>query len=178
MIRHAVKALVVGPIVALGACANMDEPTPAAMSVQVALSERNYCTVGRSPRLTLQGVPRGTTQFRVRSVNADVIFPTAWESSAPARGNEIQEGALADYRGPCPGTNQYYRYRYTVRAQAQDGSILAQGETTVVVPPLQALLNARDRGLPLPTAAPTPRGINPARQVQLGDPADPAFYDD
>jgi hypothetical protein len=177
MIRNRAKVVIGGFGLLLGACVNIDPP-PASMTVQIALSERSYCTIGRSPRMTLQGVPRGTTRFRVRAVNSDVILPSAWESSAPAIGNEIQEGALAEYRGPCPGANQYYRYRYTVSAQTQDGSVLDQAETTIVVPPLSALLQARERGLPVPTAPPAPRGIYPIRPAQLGDPSDPVFHDD
>jgi hypothetical protein len=177
MNRRCVKILLAGLAAFLGACA-ADETPPSTMTVQIALTERNYCSIGRSPRMTLQRVPANAARLRVRAVNADVLIADPWEGIVAAVGSEIPEGALAEYRGPCPGSIRYDRYRYTVTAETGDGSALARAETLIVFPPLPALLQARQRGLPAPTAPPLSRGPYPTRQLLLGDPSDPVFYDD
>ena len=90
-----------------------------------------------SPALTIAGIPSDTKSLSFTMVDLDFTsFNHGGGNLAHDGGATIvvPEGALKDYRGPCPGTvfNSFgHDYAFTVRALAADGKTeLARGRKT------------------------------------------------
>lgn len=85
-----------------------------------------------SPAITVSGIPEGTASLAVTMVDLDVSGYNHGGGSAAHAGGAtatIAEGALKNYRGPCPPNfNGFgHDYEFTVRALAADGkTVLAQ----------------------------------------------------
>ena len=83
------------------------------------------CSV-TSPAITVSGIPTGTARLAVTMVDLDVpSYDHGGGSVAHAGGATatIAEGALKDFRGPCPPNfnGAGHNYEITVRALAADG---------------------------------------------------------
>lgn len=85
-----------------------------------------------SPALALSGIPEGAATLAVTLVDLDVPSYDHGGGSVPHAGGAtaaIAEGALKNYRGPCPPnfSGAGHDYEFTVRALAADGkTVLAQ----------------------------------------------------
>jgi len=153
MLRRVIMTLALPGV--LAACA-AEAPAPAApaMSVNVAFGQRNYCGMGVSPAISIVNPPPGTARYKVRMVNTEVLFPSAFEATVESAGATIGEGALANYPGPCPGEYQRPRYRFTVSALDGGGRTLASAENTQLVVPLQLLVQRNREGVQQPAVNP------------------------
>ncbi len=86
-----------------------------------------------SPALALTGIPEGATTLAVTLVDLNVPAYDHGGGSVPHAGGAtaaIAEGALKNYRGPCPPNfaSSGHDYEFRVRALAADGkTVLAQG---------------------------------------------------
>ncbi len=140
---HPRVIMALAAVAALSACA-AEPPAPQSMAVAVSFGMRNYCGLGTSPAIAVTNPPAGTARYRVRMVNTEVVFPTAYETTVDSPGTSIPEGAMANYSGPCPGEFQRPRYRFTVTAVDGGGRALASADYVQLVVPL-ALLVQRSR---------------------------------
>ena len=135
---------------ALAACTPVrpGPPGAAAMGVRSYLGAQHLCSLGVSPPLEFDGVPAGTARYRLRFVNVGVLVapPRDFEIAAAADG--IAEGALAGWRGPCPGEFQTFTYRVEAVALDANGSALAYGQTSVNAVSTTRLTNAAPSELP------------------------------
>lgn len=89
-----------------------------------------------SPALSIAGVPADAKSIQVTMVDLDYRSFDHGGGTVPATGQttvSVTEGALKDYRGPCPQNfaNFGHDYEFTVRALAADGQTeLARGSKT------------------------------------------------
>ncbi len=191
---HSRVIMTLAAAAALSACA-APPPGPQSMAVAVAFGMRNYCGLGTSPAIAVTDPPAGTARYRVRMVNMEVMFPSAYETTVDSSGAAIPEGAMADYPGPCPGEFQRPRYRFTVTAIDGAGRALASADYVQLVVPLTLLVQRNREGVeqapvnPLSAASRQRRGgpnpvieINPvdtvtnvARPRLYRNPTDDAF---
>lgn len=79
-----------------------------------------------SPAFALDGVPEGTKHIELSMVDMDAPnYDHGGGSVSHAGGTtaSVAEGALKNYRGPCPPnfTSFGHDYRFTARALAEDG---------------------------------------------------------
>lgn len=103
-----------------------------ALSLDWQWKKSHQCS-GTSPALAVGGLPEGTRSISVTMVDLDVpSYDHGGGSVAHAGGASasIAEGALKNYRGPCPPNFSSFGhdYEFSVRALAEDGkTVLAQG---------------------------------------------------
>jgi hypothetical protein len=99
--------------------------------VRSFLDIRHLCYLGVSPPIELDGAPYAAAVYRIRLVNEGVLYAPPADFEIKAEGSAIGEGALAGYRGPCPGEAQSFTYRIDVLALDRSGRPLAFGQTKV-----------------------------------------------
>lgn len=89
-----------------------------------------------SPAITVASIPEGTKMLRVKLVDHDMTsFDHGGGELAHSGGDTvtIPEGALKNYRGPCPPNFSSFGhdYEFSVRAFGEDNSTeLAKGQKT------------------------------------------------
>jgi hypothetical protein len=138
--RLAICAALLG----LAACQG---PVPAGtlprLAVKTAFTADNLCSQGLSPAIELDRVPDGTARYRVRFQNVGVLFSAPQDHELEAGSARLPEGAIADYRGVCPGERQRFEIRTEILALDAAGRMLAYGvasqtvtsTTTMLKPP-------------------------------------------
>ena len=106
-----------------------------ALTVDLEWKVSHKCSA-ESPALTISGVPADTAQLKVRMTDIDKPAydhgggEVAHDGAATAT---LAEGALKNYKGPCPPNfyNFGHDYQFSVEAIAADGSsVLARGNRT------------------------------------------------
>lgn len=88
--------------------------------------KRSHQCSTTSPALSVSGIPAGTASLAVTMTDLDVPSYDHGGGSVPHAGGAsamIAEGALKNYRGPCPPnfTGFGHDYQFMVRALAADG---------------------------------------------------------
>ena len=89
-----------------------------------------------SPALVVSGIPNGTKSLQITMVDHDARHYDHGGGTIEHSGGSsmiIPEGALKNYKGPCPPNFSSFghEYEFTVKAIAADGqSELARGRTT------------------------------------------------
>lgn len=102
------------------------------LSVDWEWKRAHQCSI-TSPALSVTGVPDGTKTLAVTMVDLDFTSYDHGGGSVPHAGGAaaaIDEGALKNYRGPCPPNFSGFGhdYEFSVRAMAADGkTVLAKG---------------------------------------------------
>lgn len=148
------RPLLLAALLALASCAPPAPVMPELprLTVAAGFGPKNLCGLGVSPAIAITGAPNGTTRYRVRMSNLDVLWQTAWQDTLPAGEGGVTEGASVSYPPPCLGTFQQYRYRFEVLALDSGERPLAYGQTTALAVPLDRLVRQQ------PTPAPSNTG--------------------
>lgn len=107
------------------ACSESTSTLPE-MGVSFQFEEKHRCST-ISPAITLSNVPAESNSFQVKLTDLDVRSYNHGGGTANIQGNVIPEGALNNYKGPCP-PNGTHTYRFSVKAISVDGKPLASGQ--------------------------------------------------
>ena len=92
----------------------------------------NLCRSGVSPRIFLKGVPEGTVKLRVRVKDLHVPDYNHGGGTIKYYGSgEIAQGALLNYRGPCPPIGRPHRYVIYITALNSSGKTIGTGKKIV-----------------------------------------------
>jgi hypothetical protein len=130
-------------LLGLAACQG---PAPAGalprLSLTSTLTADNLCSQGLSPAIALDRVPIGTVRYRVRFQNVGVLYSVPQDFEFEAGSTRLAEGAIAGYRGVCPGERQRFEMRTEVLALDAIGRTLAYGVTNQTVTSTTSMLKA------------------------------------
>lgn len=139
ILRAAISVALLG----LAACQG---PAPAGalprLDVKSTLTADNLCSQGLSPAIELGRVPVGTVRYRVRFQNVGVLFSAPQDYEFDAGSTRLAEGAIAGYRGVCPGERQRFEIRTEILALDAVGRTLAYGTTNQTVTSTTTMLKA------------------------------------
>lgn len=104
------------------------------LGLDFTFSSQHRCS-DLSPKITVDGVPEGTTQFKVRLKDLNVPNWNHGGGAVPYTGEGvIPEGALTEgYNGPCPPSGSH-TYQFTVTALDAAGNVLATGKASLRFP--------------------------------------------
>ncbi len=130
-------------LLGLAACQG---PAPAGslpgLEVKSRLTADNLCSQGLSPAIELERVPVGTVRYRVRFQNVGVLFSAPQDFDIESGSTRLPEGAIAGYRGVCPGERQRFEIRMEVLALDAVGRTLAYGVANQTVTSTTTMLKA------------------------------------
>ena len=131
---------------AMSGLAACQGPAPAGslprLDVKSWLTADNLCSQGLSPAIEIERVPVGTARYRVRFQNVGVLFSAPQDFEIEAGSARLAEGAIAGYRGVCPGERQNFAIRTEVLALDAVGRTLAYGATSQGVASTTVMLKA------------------------------------
>ena len=138
-----VRVVMCAALLGLAACQG---PAPAGalprLSLTSTLTADNLCSQGLSPAIALDRVPIGTVRYRVRFQNVGVLYSVPQDFEFEAGSTRLAEGAIAGYRGVCPGERQRFEMRTEVLALDAIGRTLAYGVTNQTVTSTTSMLKA------------------------------------
>jgi len=138
-----VRVVMCAALLGLAACQG---PAPAGalprLSLTSTLTADNLCSQGLSPAIALDRVPIGTVRYRVRFQNVGVLYSVPQDFEFEAGSTRLAEGAIAGYRGVCPGERQRFEMRTEVLALDAIGRTLAYGVTNQSVTSTTSMLKA------------------------------------
>ena len=83
-----------------------------------------------SPLIQLSNVPKGTTLLNIQM--DDLNRPSNIHGGGNVRysgSNTIPQGALHNFKGPCPPSGEHHIYKIIVKAQDAKGKIIGYGAT-------------------------------------------------
>jgi hypothetical protein len=141
-----VKIFRIATCAALLSLAACQGPPPAGalprLVVKSTMTADNLCSQALSPAIELGRVPQGTVRYRVRFQNVGVLFSAPQDYEIEAGSTFLAEGAIADYRGVCPGERQRFEIRTEILALDAVGRALAYGVTNQSVSSTTSMLRA------------------------------------
>jgi hypothetical protein len=138
-----VRIVICAGLLGLAAC--QGPPPPGALPrlvVKSTMTADNLCSQALSPAIELGRVPQGTARYRVRFQNVSVLFSAPQDYEIETSSTFLAEGAIADYRGVCPGERQRFEIRTEILALDAAGRALAYGVISHGVASTTSMLKA------------------------------------
>nr|WP_225168732.1 phospholipid-binding protein [Ensifer sp. IC4062] len=105
----------------------------AGMTVSFDWGPTKKCFDGKSPPMTLSGVPEGTTQLDIRMKDQNAPDFLHGGGKVAYEGQKSLPYGAFRYKGPCPPMGKH-KYRFTVKALDSEGKVLGTAKADRMFP--------------------------------------------